>query len=352
MALMGVVIPMACSNTSSEFVKTMPSTPVVVSATATNAFGFTSTPTFTMQPTGTITNTPTVVTAMTGPVTLCTPNVPNGLAVNSAGTTIYVAGGDGNLSIYPITGGSAITMINQFSTTGASFTSLSGVAIDSNGNLYVLDSGGSLTSPGTVYEFGSTSGPGGPVTAITTLNNYNGVTFISPQGIAVDSNNNLYVVDTGNDVIDEFGPAPSNAVSQLMGYPGGGGDGGLNNPTGIATNGSLSAVTVFVADMGDELIQEFNPRSGAPTTQFSTLPESFDPGVLGIAVDGTGDVFAADYNNGFVQDFNSTSSPGALNAQWAPTSPPPVFGPTGVAYSGTKLYITDYDNNAVYAVTP
>jgi sugar lactone lactonase YvrE len=354
-ALAGVVIPMACTNTSSEFVKTMPSTPVVVSATATNAFGFTSTPTFTMQPTGTITNTP-AVTSVVGTVTvttICSVNVPNGLAVNS--TSIFVAGGDGTLSIFPIGGGTASATLNQYGPTGAQFTDLSAVAIDPAGKLYVLDAGGSgNANSGTVYEF-DTVNSNNPV---TTWNNYNGQTFISPQGIAVYSAGavtTVYVVDTGNNVVDGFTPNTLNGPVPIgqMGYPGGGGNGNFNNPTGIAI-GTGSTVTIYVADMEDELIQEFN-LSGTFVGQFATLPESFDPGVLGIAVDSGGHVYTADYNNSLLLNFNSTVSP-ATYAQWnGPNSLTNPFSPTGAALgagSPATLYVSDYDNNAVYAVTP
>ncbi len=341
---MGVLIPIACTNTSSNFSPTSPSTPVVVSATATNAFGFTSTPTFTIQATNTPTNTP-VVTPITV-AAIWTPNLPNGLAVN--GTSLFVAGGDGNLSIYPIGGGTAISTLNQFSLTGAFFSSLSGVAIDSTGKLYVLDSGGSQTSFGTVYEFDVNHSNN----AVASWNNYNGVTFISPQGIAVDSSNDVYVVDTGNNVVDEFGPGGTSTLG-LIGYPGGGGNGNLNNPTGIAI-GTGATVTVYVADMDDNLIQEF--VLGSFVKQFSTPPETISntPGIMGIAVNSSGNVFAADYSNGYIEDYNSNSSPVTFISQWGGPSAGPDPGFTGVALNPaeTTLYVADYDNNAIYAIAP
>jgi hypothetical protein len=340
-AFMGALIPIACTNTSSNFNPTSPATPIVLSATATNAFGFTSTPTFTIQATSTPTNTPMVT-----PITvaaICTPNAPNGLAVS--GSKIYVAGGDGTLSIYPIGGGNTTSTLNQFSPTGSSFSSLSGVAIDLTGKLYVLDSGGSETSLGTVYEFDTTHSNN----PMTSWNNYNGVTFISPQGIAVDSNNDVYVVDTGNDVVDEFSQSGAATIG-LLGYPGGGGNGNFNNPTGIAIG--TGGVTVYVSDMDDDLIQEF--VSGSFVKQFSTPPESISnaPGIMGIAVNGGGNVFAADYSNGYIEDYNSTSSPVTLISQWGGPSAGPDPGFTGVALNSaaTTLYVADYDNNAIYAI--
>jgi tripartite motif-containing protein 71 len=341
-AFLGVVIPIACTNTSSYFNPTTPSTTVVASATPTNLFGFTSTPTFAISPTATPTNTP-VVTPITG-TPICTPNAPNGLAVNSAGTSIFVAGGDGNLSIYPITGGTASTMINNFNNS-VIFGSLTAVVVDSSGNYYVIDSGSNA-----VYEWNSTG------VTVATWNNFNGQTFNSPQGIAVvgSSTPTVYVVDTGNHVVDEFsmgltGPVP---IRQI-GYPGGGGSGNFNNPTGIAIG--TGGVTIYVADMDDDLIQEF--VSGSFVGQFSTPPESINnaPGIMGIAVNPGGNVFTADYNNSYIDDYNSTSSPVTFISQWGgPSFDTNPFSPTGVALNsaGTTLYVTDYDNNAIYSVAP
>jgi DNA-binding beta-propeller fold protein YncE len=192
---------------------------------------------------------------------------------------------------------------------------------------------------------------------VATWNNYNGQTFNSPQGIAVvgSSPTTVYVVDSGNDVVDEFtanGTAVITPIRQF-GYPGGGGNGNLNNPTGIAIG--TGGVTVYVADMDDDLIQKF--VSGSFVGQFSTPPESVSnvPGIMGIAVNSGGDVFTADYNNGYIEDYNSTSSPVTIISQWGgPSFDTNPFSPTGVALNsgGTTLYVADYDNNAVYAVAP
>jgi len=334
---MGALIPIACTNTSSNFNPTSPATPIVLSATATNAFGFTSTPTFTIQATSTPTNTPMVT-----PITvaaICTPNAPNGLAVS--GSKIYVAGGDGNLSIYPIAGGGALNVVNNFNNTTV-FGSLSAVAVDGSGNYYVIDSGSNA-----VYEWNSAGA------TVATWNSYNGQIFISPQGIAVvGSPATVYVADTGNNVIDEFTTNPTITPFQQIGYPGGGGNGNFDNPTGIAIG--PAGVTVYVADMDDDLIQEF--VSGSFVKQFSTPPESISnaPGIMSIAVNSSGNVFAADYSNDYIEDYNSTSSPVTLLSQWGGPSAGPDPGFTGVALNSaaTTLYVADYDNNAIYAIAP
>lgn len=344
------MVPMACTNTSNNFNPTSPSTPVVVSATPTNEFGFTSTPTFGISPTATPTITPTPAVAMINPVTICTPDAPNAIAVNSAGTTLYVAcesGGTGVLSIYTINSNMGTLFASDNNYNGILFGTLDGVALDAtNGNYYVLDDGTNA-----VYEFSSSNVP------VTTWNNFNGMAFNSPQAIAVDSARNIYVVDTGNNVVDEFTANGAATVTQ-WGYSGGG-KGYFNMPAGIAVSISAGPVTIAdVADMGNELIQEFQPP-GVFVSQIATVR---NPDIeLSVTGDGNGHIFAADYNNALVEGYLIPSSPVTLTAgapvtlsyQWdGPTSAPNLFGPTGVAYGGGQLYVADYDNNAVYAITP
>ncbi|HTA77396.1 MAG TPA: hypothetical protein VK791_09590 [bacterium] len=351
MALVGVWVPLACTNTASNFLPTKPSTPVVASATATNAFGYTSTPTFTLQPTGTITYTPTTaLTPMTGAVTVCDPSVPNAVALNSAATTLYVAGGDGTLSIYPAGSALVTPVATVTGYNGIMFGDLAGVAVAPSSNYYVLDSGTAA-----VYEFDNTNAP------VTTWNSYNGMAFSAtgpPQGIAVDGSGNVYVVDTGNNVVDEFTANGAATVAQ-WGYSGSG-SGYFNDPTGIAV-GSGSPTTIYVADMGNGVIQEFS-SPGVFVSQIATV---LNPAiVLGLAVDSSGDIFAADYNNYEVEKYKApppsppviltAGAPVTLDDQWTGPALPPGsnFGPAGIAFDGTYLYVADYDNNHVYQVKP
>jgi serine/threonine protein kinase, bacterial len=83
--------------------------------------------------------------------------------------------------------------------TAATFNFAQGVAVDNQGNVYVADSGnnlirkinpqGEVTTLAGTGEKGSANGPG----AAATFNN--------PSGIAVDAQGNVYVADTGNNLI-------------------------------------------------------------------------------------------------------------------------------------------------------
>ncbi len=324
---------MACGNTGNNFLPTSPSTPVVASATPTNQFGFTSTPTYTLQPTLTTTNTPTPAATMQSPLALYSPNVPSGIAVVGSPVTVYVAGGDGTLSIY--SGGGLVTSFNQYNSTV--FGSLSGVAVDTVNNVYyVLDSGN-----GAVFEFNrATNAP------INSWNNWSGGhAFNQPGGIAVDANGYVYVADTGNDQIDVFSSGGVSSVKQWGTL--GQGNGQFDNPSAVAvTITSAPATMVYVADASNQLIQIFN-FSGVWQSQFATAEGS---DVFGIALDGSGNIFAADYNteNPLVEEYNSS---GILTAQWNGAGGT-YFGPDGVAWLGSLLYVADYDNNAIYSLTP
>jgi hypothetical protein len=332
-ALGAVVIPMACTNTSQYFQPTRPDVPVVPSATATNQFGFTSTPTFTLQPTLTATNTPSPAPAMVSPSTIYSPNVPSAIAVFGSPVSVYVAGGDGKLSIY--SGGSLVTSFNQYNST--TMSSLSGVAVDvPHGVYYVLDEVNNA-----VYEFNLTTNA-----ALNTWNNWgSGQTFLNPGGITVDSVGNVYVADTGHDQIDVFSTSGTSSLQQWGTV--GQGDGQFDNPSSVAVTINGGVTTVYVADASNELIQVFN-FTGTYQSQFSTVAGS---DIFDITLDGSGDIFAADYSNPtapLVEEYNSS---GILIHQWDGPGGA-FFGPDGVAWLGSLLYVADYDNNAIYTLTP
>ena len=118
-----------------------------------------------------------------------------------------------------------------------------------------------------IYEFA----PGNNTPTI-----YDNTGLNSPQGLAFDTQGNLFVADWGNGTVTKI--TPQNVESTFAT--------GLSNPVGLAFN---SAGDLFVANAGaNGYITEITPN-GVQTTYATGL---FDP--QQIAFDGQGNLFVAD----------------------------------------------------------
>ena len=166
--------------------------------------------------------------------------------------------------------------------TGASalFSDPAAIAADTTGNYYVADTLNDairkVTPAGVVTTFAGQLGVPGLVNA-----NGTSAQFDSPNGLAFDASGNLFVSDTGNNVIRKITTA--GAVSTYAGVAGSGGflDGTtgtalFNSPLGLAVAADGS---VYVADSGNHCIRKI---SGGNVTTLAGNPQ-----VWGSA-DGTG----------------------------------------------------------------
>jgi hypothetical protein len=172
--------------------------------------------------------------------------------------------------------------------------------------------------------------------------------FRNPSGIAADIAGNVFVADTANYRIQKFNS--SGGFITKWGSAGTG-NGTFNLPSGIAID-SLNIIdstgAVYVADTGNHRIQKFNSSGGfitkwgsegAADGQFE-LPQ-------GVAIDSSGNVFVADTANHRIQKFgyNGTfilkwGSEGTVNGTFK--------APTGIAVDADGLvYVPDTDNNRV-----
>ena len=147
--------------------------------------------------------------------------------------------------------------------TDAQLASPRGVAVDASGNVYIADSGNNLVlkvaPDGTlsVVAGGGVTSPLGTVVATDAQ-------LASPRGVAVDSSGNVYIADSGNNLVLKV--APDGTLSVVAG-------GGvtsplesgpatqmqLSNPGGVAVD---SSGNVYIADTGNGLIEEVDAASG------------------------------------------------------------------------------------------
>ena len=214
-----------------------------------------------------------LTTAITSaPSTLATS--PGGVAVNAAGD-VFIAD-TGNNRVVEVTPGGVATVVPLNITSPTTLKSPEGVAVDSNGNLYIADTGNNrvVEVPASVLAGGS-----GTDTLVST--NITAPTGLSaPRGVAVDSNGNLYIADTGNNRVVEV---PTSGSDILVG----GVNAGFKSPYGVAVASTSSGMNVYVADTGNNRVVEdagVTPTFGGTQTLVSVSPEILtSPG--GVAVD-------------------------------------------------------------------
>ncbi|HEY7336922.1 MAG TPA: hypothetical protein VH639_18665 [Bryobacteraceae bacterium] len=230
-------------------------------------------------------------------------NSPAGLAVDGAGN-LYIADFSNN-AVRKVTSGGTITTIVGNGVAGytgdggpatqAQLNGPSGLALDSSGNLFIADSGNhvvrKISAGGTISTFAgnrtsASSGDGGPATAAQ---------LIVPTGLAVDSQQNVYIADSGANrmrLVTAGGLIVTIAGSGSAGYAGDNGpatSAQFNGPTGISldTSGDL-----YVADRINNAIRLLQlvspvPSAGAVTSGASNLAGPIAPGET-VAIYGSG----------------------------------------------------------------
>ncbi len=252
------------------------------------------------------------------------------------------------------------------------------VALDGLGNYYIAVAGQNrvfrVSAGGTLNVAAGNGLPGlsgdGGDPAAARLN--------GPLGIALDSANNLYIADTGNNCVRKvtFGSTPSIATIAGNGTSGFSGDGGapsaalLAGPAAVAVDNSGN---VYIADQGNNRVRKIT--AGASPT-ISTLAgtgvagfsgDGGSPGAAqlaapaGVAVDSSGHVYIADQANNRIRKLTFGSSPviatlagtgtAGFGGDGASAAAAQLSGPAGIAVdSNGNLYIADQGNNRIRKV--
>jgi hypothetical protein len=157
----------------------------------------------------------------------------------------------------------------------AQFAGVGGVAVDSQGNVFVADSGNytirKITPQGVVSTFVGVAGTRGDVDGTGSA-----ARLYDPQNLAIDGADNIYVPDGAGNVVRMI--TPGAVVTTIAGSGAAGSADGtgtaaeFNDPTGIATD---VFGNVYVADYGNNTIRKIAPGgvvttlAGSPTSSGS-----------------------------------------------------------------------------------
>ncbi len=265
----------------------------------------------------------------------------------------------------------------------ATISNAQGVAVDpSTGDVFVADTAQDtilmITPSGTVSTIAGTPGtPGnGNGAGNGSGGTGNAATFNGPTAIAFDpANGDLFVADTGNNVIRMLTPNTSGGgvmpytVSTLAGTgaSGSGASASFSGPTGIAVDpGQGTAGTVYVADTGNNVVDAIDLSSGTVTPLAGTgasgsgASASFS-GPTGIAVDpGTHNIYVADTGHNVVDMITATgtTSPVAGTSGTSGTadgagSSAQFNAPKGLAFDPTSglVYVADSGNHSIRLIS-
>ncbi len=200
---------------------------------------------------------------------------PEAVAINSNGTTLYVAESTG-IGVFDLNGNYLTTFTNPGTGT---FSNPQALALDGTGDLFVGDTGNhrivELSFNGSALSYGSAGG----------------ITITGPNvtGLVVDSSDNVYAA-LSNNTIEGF-TSGGVSFSTVLGF---------NNPNGLAMDASSD---LFVADTGNKSIEEFPSPAPYQSPTVFINPNSTLNSPKGVAVDASGEIYVVDSANNTVYNF-------------------------------------------------
>ena len=256
-------------------------------------------------------------------------NGPTSVFVDGSGNVFVTDQGNNRVMEWssPYTFGTCVAGGNGFASGNTALAAPFGLYLDASGNLFVGDKSNNRIQRFTAAQIASASaGQSSATVAGTTVLGGNGsgsgTTQLNfPSGIFVDASGNLFVADYNNNRIQKItaaqiagttaGQTSSSAVATT---PAGGNGSGtaanqLSHPNGLYVDCSNN---IYVADYSNNRVQLWlsaaasgstiaGSGSGTAGSTASLLNLPSD-----VKLDGTGNLFVADYNNSRVQEYTPT----------------------------------------------
>ena len=207
-------------------------------------------------------------------------------------------------------GGSNAPSTTSQAATSVAINGINSLATDLSGNLYISDFFNNeiekVTPAGQLVVVAG----GGSTPVSTTPQAATSAQLNGPTGMVFDAAGNFYLSDQNISMIEKI-----NTSGQIYSFAGGGSNSpsdtpqaaltvALNNPAGLAVDG---AGDLYIADFSNDLIEQINVAGelvvvagGGSTVPTSTVQSSLDASlgnIEGVEVDGAGNIFIADGQN-------------------------------------------------------
>lgn len=286
----------------------------------------------------------------------------------------YVTGGNGNISTIAGTGAAGFTNDGMKAVT-AELASPTGVALDGSGNLYIADTQNSairmVTAAGIISTVAGNelAGYGGDGSGALAAE------LTKPSSVLLDSSGNIYIADSGNNVIRKVTKSTGNISTyagnfNTPGYTGDGGQAtraGLSAPVAIAMD---AAGNLYIADTNNNAVRKVAANGIITTVAGNGTPGfSGDGGRAvfaqlshpkGVAVDAAGNVYISDTFNSRIRMVTPNGIIGTVVGGTAGYSGDGGLAtaaqlnfPAGLSFdSAGNLYIADNNNNVIREYAP
>ena len=311
---------------------------------------------------------------------------PSRVTVDSKGNTYFSSGN----AVFKIDASGNLTLVAGNSRAGysgdggpaiqAQLNGPQGLALDSNGNLYIADSVNNrvriVNNSGVINTFAGTgkSSPGGGGTFNDGGLAINGLLRL-PSGVCVDANTNVYIADTGDNLIRKV--TPDGIINSVAGDGFGSYSGDtfpavqaeLHTPTDVAVDKNFN---LYIADSANAAIREVTVSTGIITTIVgnAAIGDTGDTGpatsashqyALRFMVDSSGNIYFAE--NGDSKIRKVTVSTGIIttvvgngtngySGDGSTATKAELNFPTGVALdSSGNIYIADSLNRRIRKVS-
>lgn len=229
-------------------------------------------------------------------------NSPKGVAVDGAGDLYIADTGNNRIVMVPVVSG-ALSSANQkvivasgTSIAGAALSGPTGLTVDSQGNLYIADTGNNRI---VLLPDGASLNVLGAITI--------GSGFSKPLATAVAASGLIYVADSGDGKV--YSLAYPTAGQTLVAT-------GFNNPSALATDASGD---LFVVDKGNAQVMRIPNISGslATASEFSVSTGIAAP--YGLTIDPFGNLYVTDNVNAAVYSVARTNASQSFG-KWGPTA--------------------------------